>query len=215
MRIILIGPPGSGKGTQAKELADKYKIPHISMGEILRDMGTKTALGKKLKPLVNSGQMVPEKYVIEIIAERIEEADCKKGFILDGFPRGIKSAKALDKMLGEKNINIDAVVEINVEDEYITERLCGRFNCSACGEGYHDKFKKPKLKDTCDICGIFNKFARRSDDNEKTAIERLKLYYSQTKPVVSFYKTKGLLKTVNGMQKKEAVNKEIVNLIKK
>ena len=210
MNIILIGPPGAGKGTQARILTEKYGIRQLSTGDMFRErIASGDEFGKKAKGIMDLGQLVPDEMTIQMIAERISQPDCKGGFILDGFPRNVAQAEALEKMLKERNMKLDAVIQIEVDDEKLIERISGRFACGGCGEGFHDTFKKPKVKDTCDSCGQVGKFARRSDDNAETVRERLVTYHNKTKPILPYYIERGMLKTVDGMAPMDQVTKSI------
>lgn len=210
MRIILLGPPGAGKGTQSRILMDKYGIVQIATGDLFREnVKNGTDLGKQVESILKSGQLVPDEITIKMISERLDRDDCKNGFILDGFPRNVAQAEALEKMLKEKGIKLDAVVEMAVNDEKLVERIVGRFSCSECGEGYHDKFKQPAHADSCDKCGASGKFTRRADDNEKTVRERLTVYHTQTEPILPFYESRGILKKVDGMAEMEEVTRQM------
>lgn len=215
MRIILIGPPGAGKGTQARILMEKHGIAHISTGDLFRDnVKNKTALGKQVEAIMKAGKLVPDEITIKMISERLDQADCKNGFILDGFPRNEAQAEALEKMLKEKSIKLDGAVQMEVDDEKLVKRIIGRFACSGCGEGYHDSFKKPQHADSCDKCGAKGTFTRRADDNEKTVRERLNVYHGQTKAILPFYEARGMLKTVNGMTEVDEVTAKIEAVLK-
>lgn len=210
MRIILLGPPGAGKGTQSRILMEKYGIVQISTGDLFREnVKNKTEIGQKVDAILKEGKLVPDEITIGMIAERLENPDCRKGFILDGFPRNVAQAEALEKMLAQKGIVLDGVVQMAIDDDKLVERIVGRFACSACGEGYHDQFKQPAKADSCDKCGAKGKFTRRSDDNEATVRERLNTYHTQTAPILPFYKNRGILKVVNGMADMEAVTKQV------
>jgi adenylate kinase len=199
MNIILLGPPGAGKGTQARLLQDQYGMIQIATGDMLRAaIKNNEPLGLKAKQLMEAGKLVPDDLMIELIASRIAEPDAQNGFILDGFPRTVPQAEALDKMLKEKHTRLDAVIEIKADEYALIERIAGRFSCNTCGAGYHDKFKAPKKPGTCDICGG-HEFSHRPDDNAETLKTRLKAYEEQTAPILPYYQQKGLLKTVNGM----------------
>ncbi len=209
MRLIFFGPPGSGKGTQAERLRDRLGVPHLSTGDMLRAaVAAGTEVGKQAKAIMEAGDLVPDEVVIGIIADRLDEPDATKGFILDGFPRTIAQAEALDTVLDTKNIAIDRVVELAVEDEALVERISGRFSCAQCGAGYHDTFKPTAKPDVCDSCGS-TEFKRRKDDNAETVRDRLANYHSQTAPLLPYYREKGLLSTVDGMADMETVTKEI------
>ncbi len=197
MKLILLGPPGAGKGTQAVRLVKHYGIPQISTGDILRKAVKEgTELGTLAKKYMDSGELVPDEVVIGIIRERIVEPDCEKGYILDGFPRTIAQAEALDAMLAKMDTAIDHVVNIAVRDEEIVKRLTGRRTCSNCGAGYHILFDTPKEEGVCDKCG--GKLIQRDDDKEETIRARLKVYRQQTEPLIAYYEKKGLLRMVPG-----------------
>lgn len=215
MRIILLGPPGAGKGTQARILMDKYGIVQIAAGDLFREnVKTGTPLGKQVEAILKEGKLVPDEITIKMIAERLDKPDCKNGFILDGFPRTVAQAEALEKMLNEKGVKLDAVIQLAVDDEKLIERISGRYSCSGCGEGYHDKFKQPAQADSCDKCGAKDKFVHRPDDNAETVRTRLETYHTQTAPILPYYTGKGLLKKVNGMADMEEVTCQIEVLLK-
>ena len=198
MRIVLLGPPGGGKGTQAQKLIEKYKIPQVSTGDLFRAaVKNQTELGKKAKEYMDKGSLVPDEIVIGMVKERLAKDDCKKGFILDGFPRTMAQAEALDKMLPELKMKLDAVVEIEVPDVEVVKRLSGRRTCTKCGAMYHVEFNKPKVAGKCDKCG--GDLYQRDDDNEKTIKSRLDVYHSQTSPLIGYYQKKGIFKKVAGL----------------
>ncbi|MEX2701960.1 MAG: adenylate kinase [Thermofilum sp. ex4484_82] len=209
MRIILLGPPGSGKGTQAKLLSKKYSIPHIAMGDILREeVAKKTPLGKKVNIYMSKGELVPDEIVIEVLKKRLQEADCVNGFILDGFPRTLNQAKALDNMLNELNLKIDAVIYIDVPDEEIMKRLSLRRTCKVCGRIYNLHYNPPKQDGKCDVCG--GELIIRDDDKPEVIKNRLKVYNDQTKPLVNYYETHKLLIRINGVDPIDKVFQQIV-----
>jgi len=208
MNLVLLGPPGAGKGTQAKLLEDKRALVKLSTGDMLRAaVAAGTELGRKAGEFMERGQLVPDNLVIELIAEHIDE-DKGKGFILDGFPRTIAQAEALDRLLKERGKKLDRVIVMAVDDEALVERIAGRFACAACGEGYHDVYKMPKVEGVCDRCGSAG-FVRRRDDNEEVVRSRLKAYHAQTEPLIDYYTRQGKVRTVDGMAAIEAVEKEI------
>lgn len=210
MKMILIGPPGAGKGTQANRLKEKFGVPHISTGDIFREnIKNKTALGQQVESILKEGKLVPDEVTIGMMADRLSKEDCKNGFILDGFPRSLKQAEALEKMLQEQGHCLQAVVQMEVDDEKLVERISGRFTCSSCNEGYHDKFKQPAKAGTCDKCGAEGKFTRRDDDNETAVRKRLEVYHGQTAPILPFYEARGMLKRVDGMASMDAVTGQI------
>ena len=198
MRIVLLGAPGSGKGTQAKLLVDKYKIPQISTGDLLRAaVAAKTDLGRKAKAVMEAGQLVSDDIVLGIIQERLAKPDAKGGFILDGFPRNIPQAQALDAMLARLGQPLQLALLVDVDDAVLMKRLTGRRNCGSCGAIYNIYFSPPKTPGKCDHCGGI--LQHRSDDNEETVRNRLKVYHEQTSPLVSYYKAQGKLRTVRGV----------------
>jgi adenylate kinase len=213
MNLILLGPPGAGKGTQAKELATRRGLVQLSTGEMLRTaVQAGTEVGLRAKAIMDAGNLVPDEVVINIISDRLDQPDCKKGVILDGFPRTLQQAAALDKLLKEKKRKLDAVVELRVDDGKLVERIVGRFTCTTCGEGYHDRFKRPKVRGVCDVCGG-TEFSRRPDDNAETVNRRLMVYYRETSPLIGYYFCKGNLRTVDGMGAIEEVGRAIDNAL--
>lgn len=208
MKLILLGAPGAGKGTQAEKICEKFSIPQISTGNIIRAaMKQETEAGKKAQTFVNAGQLVPDAVVIEMVNERLKQDDCKNGFILDGFPRTVAQAEALEEM----GVQIDAVVDIQVPDEVITDRLSGRRACLACGATYHLEFNPSKLEGKCDKCGA--DLVVRKDDQPETIQERLKVYHDQTQPLVDFYRTRGVLKEVDGTKPVEEVTESTLAVV--
>lgn len=195
MNLILLGAPGAGKGTQAEKICEKLSIPAISTGNMLREaMANGTEMGLKAKSFIDAGKLVPDEVVIGIINERLKADDCKNGFILDGFPRTIPQAEALDNM----GVRIDRVIDIEVPDEKIASRLSGRRVCLKCGATYHTEYKKPKQEGICDACG--EKLVQRKDDMPETVLDRLKTYHEQTEPLKGFYEKKGILRVVEGQE---------------
>lgn len=214
MRLILLGPPGAGKGTQASLIEGTYNIIQLSTGDMLRAaVESGSDLGRKAKQVMEAGGLVPDDIMVSMIKDRISQKDCENGFLLDGFPRTNAQAEALDVMLGDVGKFLNAVIEIKVDDNALIERISGRFTCSSCGEGYNDKFKKPRTKGICDKCGG-SEFTRRDDDNAETVAARLKSYHAQTAPLIPYYSKKGLLKSVDGMKRIEEVTKDINNILK-
>lgn len=198
MRLIMLGAPGAGKGTQALLLSKKFSIPQISTGDIFRmHIKNETDLGKKAKEYIDQGLLVPDELVVEIVKDRLEEEDCKNGFILDGFPRTIPQAKALDGALAGMGIRLDKAVNVYVKDENIINRMAGRRVCPQCGASYHIEYKKPSKEGICDECGT--KLMQRDDDKEETVKKRLKVYHEQTKPLIDYYENMGILLTVDGI----------------
>jgi adenylate kinase len=213
VNLILLGPPGAGKGTQAKLLEDKRGYKQLSTGDMLRGaVAAGTEMGKKAKAVMDRGDLVSDDIVVSIIAERLDKPDVKKGFILDGFPRNKAQAEALDRMLKDKGLKLDAVIEMRVDDEALVKRIAGRYTCAKCGKGYHDEFAKPKKPGICDVCGS-SEFVRRADDNEKTVRDRLQVYSKQTAPLVDYYGRTGVLHKVNGMADIGVVTRQIEDVL--
>jgi adenylate kinase len=209
MILILLGPPGAGKGTQAKELAQRRGLVQLSTGDMLRSaVAAGTEIGIKAKPIMEKGQLVPDEIVTGIFAERIEQPDCRNGVVLDGFPRTLAQASALDKVLRKKKMRLDAVIELKVDDRELIARIAGRFTCAKCGAGYHDAFKRPQVEGVCDACGS-REFVRRNDDRAETVRDRLLVYYRETSPLIGYYYCKGNLASVNGMAPIEEVAEAI------
>ena len=214
MNLILLGPPGAGKGTQAKRLEDRHSLVQLSTGDMLRAVvASGVPLGQQAKEIMAAGKLMPDELMIEMIAERISQPDCSTGFILDGFPRTVPQAEALDRMLGEKGLKLDHVIEMKVDDAALVERITGRYTCAKCGRGYHDKFEKPKVDGVCDNCGS-TEFTRRADDNAETVTTRLAAYHKQTAPILPYYKERGVLEAVDGMADINIVTGQIEALLK-
>lgn len=209
MKLILLGAPGAGKGSHAKLISKKYKIPQISMGDIIRENIKKgTVLGLKLKKLIEGGNLAPDELVIKLLEERIKKNDCKKGYILDGFPRTLNQAKELEKIT-----DIDKVLFLDCSENRVLQRLGGRRNCSKCGAIFHIVNMPPKKEGVCDKCG--GKLFQRDDDQKKTIKNRLKVYSNQTKPLINFYEKKGLLKRINADPTLKIASKDVVEALKK
>ncbi len=212
MRLILLGAPGAGKGTQAVTVSEKLAVPHISTGDIFRaNIKNGTPLGKLAKEYIDKGALVPDEVTIEIVKDRLKQDDCKKGFILDGFPRTIPQAQQLDKVLDSMNTAIDNVVDIYVEDSAIIKRLSGRRVCPECGMSYHVHYGPPKKDGVCDSCGAA--LIQRDDDKEETVLKRLKTYHDQTEPLIDFYKKQGKLLVVKGQEKIEDTTFEMLKVL--
>jgi adenylate kinase len=206
MNLILLGPPGAGKGTQAKGIAAKYGLMQLSTGDMLRAaVASGSRVGREAKVIMERGDLVPDAIVVRVIAERIDQPDCAKGVIFDGFPRNLAQADALDALLKEKRKKLDAVIEIKVDDRRIIERIVGRFACATCGESYHDRFRRPKVRGVCDVCQGTT-FTRRDDDTAETVTNRLMVYYRETAPLIGYYHCKGTLRSVDGMGAIEEVS---------
>ena len=213
LNLMLLGPPGAGKGTQAKIVQDKYKIVQLSTGDMLRaEVSAGSELGQKAKQIMASGGLVPDDLIVKMIESRITKPDCKNGFILDGFPRTIPQAEALDAMLKAAGLKIDHVIEMRVDDEAMIQRITGRYTCAKCGAGYHDTLQMPKTKGVCDKCGG-KEFTRRADDNADTVRSRLKAYHAQTAPIAQYYGKKGSLKGVDGMAAIPEVTRQIAAIL--
>ncbi len=213
MILVLLGPPGAGKGTQAALLEKERSLDKLSTGDILRAaVAAGTELGRKAGDIMERGQLVPDELVIGLIAERLDAGSDGDGFILDGFPRTIAQAEALDRLLRERGQELDAVVEMRVDDDALVRRITGRFSCGSCGEGYHEDFKMPKVPGVCDRCGS-TEFVRRRDDNEEVVRQRLKAYHAQTEPLIAYYERQGKLKTVDGMADIKEVHRAIAQAL--
>ena len=212
MKIIMLGAPGAGKGTQAKMIADKYQIPHISTGDIFRaNIKNGTELGKEAKKYMDQGLLVPDELTVKILLDRVAQPDCAKGYVLDGFPRTIPQAAVLDKALTELNDKIDYAINVDVPDENIVKRMSGRRACVACGATYHIEHIPPKKEGVCDKCG--ETLILRDDDKPETVLNRLKVYHDQTQPLIDFYTKKGVLKSVDGTVDMQDVFASIVAIL--
>lgn len=213
MILILLGPPGAGKGTQARLIMEKKGLVQLSTGDMLREaVATATEHGQAAKAAMEAGELVSDEIVIAITAGRIEKEDCRDGFILDGFPRTLAQAKALDRMLEEKESRLDHVIEIRVDDEELVKRITGRFACTVCNENYNDAFKKPAIEGICDKCGG-TEFTRRGDDKEETVRARLDAYNRETAPLLPYYEARGVLRSIDGMNPIDQVAKEIEKVL--
>lgn len=212
MRIILLGPPGAGKGTQAAGIVEKYNIPHISTGDIFRkNIKEGTELGKKAKGFIDQGLLVPDELTVGLVTDRISKPDCEKGFMLDGFPRNVAQAQHLDKYLKEVGISLDKVVNIEVDKDILVGRAVGRRICKSCGATYHVEFNPPKADGVCDVCG--GELYQRADDNEETVSKRIQVYLDETKPLVDYYSKEGIIANINGEQSIDKVFADIVDAL--
>lgn len=213
MNIVLLGPPGCGKGTQARILEERTGMVQLSTGEMLRAaVASGSEIGQQAKVLIESGHLVSDDMVIGVVRERLAQPDIARGAIFDGFPRTVAQAEALDTLLKEQNLTLDAVIEMQVKDEILVDRVSGRFTCANCGEGYHDRSKQPKKSGVCDVCGGTN-FNRRADDNAETVKSRLISYHAQTVPLIAYYKAAGKLKPIDGMAGIDEVARQLAKAI--
>ena len=211
-RVVLLGPPGAGKGTQAKLLEDKFAVPQISTGDILRKaVAEQGVLGKQASEYVRRGELVPDQLIIDLVAERLKEKDCEKGFVLDGFPRTIAQAQSLEEMLKKMGLALNCVLSVQVPHELIVERLSGRRTCKGCSALYHVVFDPPKAAGTCNRCG--GELFQRDDDSAETISNRLRVYDNQTAPLVSYYRERGLLKSIDGVGKVEDIGKRMIEAL--
>ena len=212
MKIIMLGAPGAGKGTQAKKIAKKYEIPHISTGDIFRsNIKEGTELGMKAKQFMDQGLLVPDEVTIGMLLDRIHQDDCEKGYVLDGFPRTIPQAESLDAALAKMGEKVDFAINVEVPDENIVNRMSGRRACVGCGATYHIKYNAPKTEDICDVCG--EKLVLREDDQPETVLKRLGVYHDQTQPLIEYYAKAGVLKEVDGTVDMEDVFQAIVSVL--
>lgn len=213
MNIILLGPPGAGKGTQAKRIEDNHGIPQLATGDMLRAaVKSGSELGQQAKKVMDAGELMPDDLMVQMIEERIQQPDCANGFILDGFPRTTAQAEALDDMLARLGTKLDAVIELKVDEDALVKRITGRYSCAKCGAGYHDEFHNPSQPGVCDSCGA-TEFRRRDDDNADTVRSRMAAYREQTAPIRPYYENKGLLWRVDGMADIDDVTRQIDDVL--
>jgi len=213
MNLILLGPPGSGKGTQAKRIEQIYGIPQLATGDMLRAATLSGSdLGSRVKGIMDSGQLVPDGIIVDMIAERIGQPDCRNGFVLDGFPRTLPQARALDEMLAQRGLELDHVIEIEVNEAALVDRLAGRFSCQQCGASYHERDKRPRVEGVCDVCGGCE-LACRADDRPETVKARLTVYHRQTAPILPYYRDRAILCGVDGMAEIDAVTRAIETIL--
>jgi adenylate kinase len=213
MNLILLGPPGAGKGTQAQRLQARFGIVQLSTGDMLRAaVASGSEIGREAKAIMEAGRLVPDDVMVRMIADRIEATDCANGFILDGFPRTLGQAEALDRMLEAKGLKLDAVIEMQVDDAALTRRITGRFSCAKCGAVYHDETKRPRTDGVCDVCGSRD-FVRRPDDKAETVTRRLEAYHGQTAPLLPYYARRGVLRSIDGMAPIDAVTRQMESIL--
>ena len=209
MNIVLLGPPGCGKGTQARRIEDRFGLVQLSTGDMLRAAVEQDGeLGRKVKKTINAGKLVPDDVMIKMIAERTAQPDCANGFVLDGFPRTVAQAEALDRMLDDRGRKVDGVIQFTVDDGTLVDRIAGRFTCAKCGASYNEQTQRPKRPGVCDKCGG-TKFTRRADDKRETVSARLEAYYAQTEPLLPYYRRQGKLHTIDGMADVDEVTRQI------
>jgi len=213
MNLVLLGPPGSGKGTQAKRIEQSRGIRHLATGDMLRAVtASGSELGMRVKGIMDSGQLVPDPIIIDMIAERIVEADCDSGFVLDGFPRTVPQAQALDDMLRQRGRSLDHVILIKVDEAALVDRLAGRFSCARCGASYHERYRRSRVAGVCDVCGS-REFAHRPDDRPEAVHARFEVYRQQTAPLLPYFQSRGILRCVDGMGDIDVVTRKVESIL--
>ena len=213
MNLILLGPPGAGKGTQAKRLEEKHGLVQLATGDMLRRaVASGSPLGRRVKAIMDAGALVPDDIIIDMIAERIAQPDAARGFILDGFPRTVPQAEALDRMLAERGRKLDHVILMEVDEPTLIDRISGRFSCAQCGASYHERYNRPKAEGECDLCGATD-FVYRPDDRPEAIATRLAAYRNQTAPILPYYRNRGILRSVDGMAEIDDVTRQIETVI--
>jgi len=209
VRVVLVGPPGAGKGTQAQFIASHLAIPTVSTGEIFRrNVSAATDLGREEKAYMDRGDLVPDEITVAMVADRLAEYDAQSGFLLDGFPRNVPQAEALDTMLAKHHLKLDHVILLEVDEPALVDRLSGRFSCVRCGASYHDRYNRPRRDEACDVCGS-TEFVRRADDRSEAVKARFDVYRGQTAPILPYYRDRGILRCINGMADIDAVTEEL------
>ena len=213
MNLILLGPPGAGKGTQAKRLAQTHGLVQLATGDMVRAaIASGSEVGRRVKAIYDAGQLVPDDIIIQMIADRIGQPDCARGFILDGFPRTVPQAEALDAMLAERGQALDHVILLEVDEAALVDRIAGRFTCQGCGASFHERYRRPQVEGVCEVCGGTD-LVHRADDRPEAVKTRFEVYRRQTEPILPYYRTRGILRTVNGMADIDEVTRQIEQLL--
>jgi adenylate kinase len=213
MNLILLGPPGAGKGTQAKRLAQTHGLVHLATGDMVRAaIASGSEVGRRVKAIYDAGQLVPDDIIIQMIADRIGQPDCARGFILDGFPRTVPQAEALDAMLAERGQALNHVILLEVDEAALVDRIAGRFTCQGCGASFHERYRRPQVEGVCEVCGGTD-LVHRADDRPEAVKTRFEVYRRQTEPILPYYRARGILRTVNGMADIDEVTRQIEQLL--